>query len=241
MPENWRDHLKRGDPLDCVRIEFAPRFLTGWITGVVVSLNSRNVLEISPDGMPAEANTESLLAVAPIAPYSMYTGGKEWRQQLSKGSLIDCMDSAGNWYRSTVIETSKHVIEGKNILMLKVGFRRFTSEGTKKDAEGRKYEGWNEAYDEVVNAFSLRVQRADSIGKIGKMSCKKEAEKTNVDDVSDVLLNGIEGIYAMARPGATPTTITSVINKFGVAGGFRNVLKVIKDRSCSYSRCLANC
>eukprot|EP00826_Nyctotherus_ovalis_P017656 TRINITY_DN15212_c0_g4_i2.p1 TRINITY_DN15212_c0_g4~~TRINITY_DN15212_c0_g4_i2.p1 ORF type:complete len:148 (-),score=43.81 TRINITY_DN15212_c0_g4_i2:376-819(-) len=146
------------------------------------------------------------------------------------------MDSTGDWYRATVLEVTSIKIRGKNVIMLKVGFKRYTNGGTKKDNEGREYEGWKEIYDELVNAFSLRVQRADSIGKIGKINCRKEAEEPSKDDVNDVLLNEIKGIYATLKPRKTSKALIDAINKFGAKGGFKNMLDKIKERSCSYSK-----
>ncbi len=39
-----------------------------------------------------------------IAPLGTYTDDFNWRYDLKKGDLIDCIDTEGTWYRSTILD-----------------------------------------------------------------------------------------------------------------------------------------
>ncbi len=211
---------------------------SGWSTGTITATTETTV-KVSFDGEPAEEDTELPRTSPNLAPLGAHSGGIEWRQGLKKGSLIDCMDTTAAWYRSTVLETREDLINGKQVLMVKIGYRRYEETGSKKDSEGNLYNGWSSTYDEWVNAFSIRIKRPDTIAKIGKIMCKKaldeeDKEKPHVEDTTDVLLNSVEGeeIYAILRPEKVKSAaVANMFNAFGKEGGFDKILQRMADKS----------
>ena len=132
----WRQRLKEGDKVDVLKSEKEPLLMVGWTTGIVME-RKEELLVVAYDG-----ETEALDKIFPIlsdeiAPYGTHTGGKEWRTELKKGSQIDCIDSVGVWYPSTVIDVQTFV-EGKakrTVVKLFVGFRIYDESGSRKDEE----------------------------------------------------------------------------------------------------------
>lgn len=100
-----------------------------------------------------------------IAPPGLYTDDYQWRYELKEGDLIDCMDTEGTWYRSTILETRetqlvvnnpKYTPNDSNELPqinqtfkeVYVAYRFYCEEeGHKTDEEGKKYVGWSNKYD----------------------------------------------------------------------------------------------
>ena len=193
------------------------------------------------DGLAYENEAVELLKESPnIAPYGLHSGGIAWREGLEKCAIVDCMDTAAAWYRSTVIDMKvDEAASSKKVIMVQVGYRRYEEGGTKKDADGRAYNGWSNTYDEWLNVFSIRIQRPDTIAKIGRIACKKsiddeDKEKPNVEDLTDILLNNIEGedIYTILRPDKVKSkAVIGIINAFGKEGGFEKMIQRIQDKA----------
>lgn len=91
-----------------------------------------------------------------IAPYGTRTKGWEWRDQLKPEDRVDIFDTQGHWFLGTVLETK---VEDGVTKKLYIGFRIYTPDGTKKDAQGRSHEGWSEQYDMWISSYSIRIQR----------------------------------------------------------------------------------
>ncbi len=93
-----------------------------------------------------------------IAPAGLRTHGWGWRDRVKADDRIDIFDTQGNWFLGTVLDVvTRPESEGK-VKDFFVGYRIYTSDGTKKDRHGRLHEGWSETYDEPIPAYSLRVQ-----------------------------------------------------------------------------------
>jgi hypothetical protein len=45
------------------------------------------------------------------------TGDYTWRDDLKEGDIVDCLDTAGTWYLSTVLDTrNKHLTGIKQVI-----------------------------------------------------------------------------------------------------------------------------
>jgi len=151
------------------------------------------------------------------------------------------MDTTGSWYKSTILNTkTEDIIGGKKVLMVQIGYRRYDVNGLKKDTEGNAFFGWSATYDEWINAFSVRIQKGDTIARLGKVACKKTIDdedkemKGYIDDYSDILVNNLEGVnqFAILRPEKVKSEImVNLLNNFGCEGGFTKMLERIEDKS----------
>jgi len=198
-------------------------------------------VQISLDGILADDSLRVDLSSFSLAPYRTHTGGKEWREKLDKGAIVDCMDTAGNWYTSTVIDIRREIISNKNITLLKIGYRQYMSEGFKEDFEGNRYNGWSSTYDEWLNAFSIRVQRANTIAKIGRVLCNKDIDnKFLKEDMNDILINTVEGeVYGILKHNiAQSVAIVNIVNEFGKNKGFHSILERMHSKTITYRKLL---
>ncbi len=236
MEPSWRQELKKGMRVDVVKVEQPT--LVGWTTGTVED-RANDLIRISCDGESDSSDRTMNINSHEVAPYGLYTGGADWRKALVPDSRVDCLDSSGTWYASTVLEV-KPVVEGRgnrDVTMLKIGYRTYTQEGTKKDSQGRTYTGWSGQFDEWISAASLRIQRLGSLARLGAFKCNKtedEDDKKSLQDASDVLLNSLPKKTVHAVPRAEKSkcmTLVELLNTFGRAGGFEAILSRLKDPS----------
>ena len=95
-----------------------------------------------------------------IATPGTHTQGEaEWREALAVGDRLDCWDSTGVWYASTLLALETRTIEGSQVKMVQLGLRVTHPEGDKTDKAGNKYFGWEEEHDEWLPQYSARIQR----------------------------------------------------------------------------------
>ena len=80
-----------------------------------------------------------------------------WRETIKVGSNIDCYDSTGFWYASTVSGIETREVEGADMKMVQIAFRLNHPDGDKTDSQGNKFFGWEEAWDEWLPLYSARV------------------------------------------------------------------------------------
>jgi hypothetical protein len=105
------------------------------------------------DGVPGEGGDQHFFRDSlDIAPLNTFTSDFQWRWDLQAGELIDCIDSEGNWYRSTVLDTRERIEEEvmgpRRIKEAYIGYRYYEEEGHKIDEETKeKYTGWSSKYD----------------------------------------------------------------------------------------------
>ena len=90
-----------------------------------------------------------------IAPHRSRTGDWEWRGHIKAEDQIDIFDTQGYWFLGTALETRTE----NAVREIRVGYRIYSTDGTKKDKTGRLHEGWSEQYDEWIPAYSMRLQR----------------------------------------------------------------------------------
>ena len=61
-----------------------------------------------------------------FAPAGTYTPYYDWRYNLEKGNLIDCMDNEKDWFKSTVLDSRvTENQDGDQIKEIYVGFRYY--------------------------------------------------------------------------------------------------------------------
>ena len=102
----------------------------------------REISIYSPEIAKAGAHTEADLA---------------WRESLAVGNNIDCYDSTGWWYASTVTGLETQKVDGEDAPMIHIAFRMNHPDGDKTDAQGARFFGWEEAWDEWLPLYSARV------------------------------------------------------------------------------------
>ena len=73
------------------------------------------------------------------------------------GERIDVYDSTRFWYASTILNTEDREVNGTKVPMVFVAFRIWHDKGDKVDANGNKYSGWEELYDEWITLRSPRI------------------------------------------------------------------------------------
>ena len=128
-------------------------YIEGWAHGTVVQVTG-DVLCCSFEGYPS-TNTKSFSRNdAKISPPGSRTGDWEWRKNLNKGDRLDAIDTQLKWYMSTVLNTRTE----DGISEVYIGYRVYTPNGTKTDAENKRYEGWSTSYDIWYNTHSICIQ-----------------------------------------------------------------------------------
>lgn len=71
---------------------------------------------------------------------------------------MDACDLTKAWYSSTIVDKEVRTYGDKDVLFLKVGFRKYDERGTKTDLYSKKFFGWSESFDEWLPAYSPRIQ-----------------------------------------------------------------------------------
>jgi hypothetical protein len=198
--------------------------LEGWTTGTVLE-RVNGLFRIALDEI--NDGTEALLYIpGDIAPFGVYTDKNEWRFKLAKGDLVDCLDTTGCWYLSTILD-----IKASQPPKVLIGYRTYKEDGKKKDDEGRMYQGWSKNFDEWIDSFSLRIQPANSLSKQGYLECKvgdKEYDKNSIDDSADILLNSPQGVEVFCvhrQDKESSDFVVKLLNEFGARKGFDQILQ----------------
>jgi hypothetical protein len=148
--------LKLGDKLDVLKEEkIHGESIKGWAVATIKDIDN-NMLECSYDGMNKEELEYFEMSGPRIAPLSSRTDDWEWRNKIKEGDNIDVCDTQIKWYLSTVLKTN---VDNKGMFLLFIGFRVYLPNGTKKDSEGKSFEGWSYQYDTWIPAHSIRIQK----------------------------------------------------------------------------------
>lgn len=212
--------------------------LFGWATGRVEE-RKNDCITVSYDGETENYDKELAITATDISPFGSYTGGNEWREQLKKSDVVDCMDPNSNWYKSTILDIQTFT-DGKynrSVPKILVGYRVYEGENLTKDNEGRSYNGLGQNSDEWLPLYSLRVQKKDTLSKKGVIKPKRVEmgiyEKPVLDDTEDILLNSAQNDYSyvLYRPDKVKSRpMVVILNAFGKQGGFQKILKRISNR-----------
>jgi len=155
---------------------------------------------------------------------------------LKVGDLVDCYDTSGVWYLSTVLKTNYTA----GLQKVFIGYRTYRKDGEKTDPDGRTYRGWSKSFDEWIETFSLRIQPPTSLSHTGYIECKsgdREYDRITVDDKKDILLNSPRGvkIFCVERGDKeNQEFVVNLLNNFGIEGGFDKILKRLKERALPF-------
>ena len=233
--ELWRKSLKKGDKLDILKKEIDPIPITGWSTGKIEEINGETI-KVSYDGEAEDFDKTLPLNTPDISPYASHTGGSEWKEQVKKNSIIDCMHSSYNWAKSTILDI-KDFNEGKNnrsVPKIFVGYRYYLD--SNENNESKAFSGLSAKMDEWLKLYSLRVQQQGAITRIGIIKLGNPdatPEKPEFDDSSDILMNSVRNkeIFAILRPEkAKSELLARLLNNFGKENGFQKILQKISNR-----------
>lgn len=147
--------------------------------------------------------------------------------------LIDCLDTEGTWYKSTVLEVRHDEgQDGQLYKKVKVGFRYFTEDGNKTDeTNGRKYVGWYNKYDEWKSVIDITIQPEGSIRQYYTIVYKNSLTYDSVDDLADPIYCIDHTVqYSKARKKNSKLSFAvEHVNQFGLRGGFDNLLAYLEN------------
>jgi hypothetical protein len=124
-----------------------------------------------------------------------FTNDFEWRYKLQNGDLVDCLDSEGTWYVSTVLEIRETKVgDGKEapIKEVYIGYRYYDPEGHKVEEETKeRFVGWSARYDIWLPITSPQIQRCRTVSRFYKAAGRSTMiyDDHAVTDTSDVLSN----------------------------------------------------
>lgn len=187
----------------------------------------------------------------------------KWRSSLKAGDNIDCWDTTGFWYASTVLQIQQREYQGTKLEMAYIGYRVNHPDGDKTDDDGNKFFGWEDKYDDWVPVFSaclhpynshtdgtFKDQTSAAQNSQNTYLAKKAELKDKVDDSQDMTCTEQRGqlIYAVERSSCRSEMLTGFINAFGRLGGFDMMLKTVQDENqhqnglvlvSAYLECLA--
>lgn len=162
-----------------------------------------------------------------------FTGDFEWRWQLEVGDLVDCIDTEGTWYISTVLALRDVGEAGSKVREAFIGYRYYDPEGTKLDEDGRsKYIGWSNKYDYWIPIVSPQIQRVKTVSRAYKAAGRSTMvyDDHSASDSSDILFNTpFVNLWVVSRANHFQNLkcITDFINEFGKKDGFETVLRMV--------------
>lgn len=133
------------------------------------------------------------------------------------------------------------------IPMVQIAFRIYHPEGDKSDKAGRKFFGWEEAYDEWFPLYSARIDKhnthtSENIDHMTEAAQNKNSttkastEASNDFEVADelddlVTVIGENKIFAVQRAQCRSDLLIDFLNLFGNLGGFEKMLATINNES----------
>ena len=99
--------MKVDDYLDAISHYKTPnsgicQYVSGWCKAKVVVADN-DILLLQFIGRQQDVSVKVSRDSVEIAPPGTYTDDMEWRNKLKRGSLLDCCDDYGVWYRSSVL------------------------------------------------------------------------------------------------------------------------------------------
>ena len=201
--KSWREALQVGDKIEAIKIDPEQKGARCWSKATV---KERNELRIK-----VSFDRDSKMSDREISIYSKEMSREKledadaWRNSLKAGDNIDCFDSTGYWYASTVLAVEQREYQKEMIDMVQIAFRISHPDGDKKDQDGTNFFGWDKEYDEWVPLFSARLAsfkehtegfENQTSSAQNTNSTKNAAPDTKVDDQMDMLVEN-KDIYAV--------------------------------------------
>lgn len=171
----WRNSLQRGDYIDAVKTDlgfslnmWARAEITGFIGAGDKNLgdeNLNNVKKLCVKFLKDSGGSTKIFRAdsLEIAKFDSKTRGEEWRYNLKPGDEVDALDYSSVWHTCTVIKVGgDEATISSTSPYVTVGFRRYKPDGAHEDQMG-KYDGKARAYDQRLELYSVRVQKAESV------------------------------------------------------------------------------
>jgi len=241
--------LKKGSKVDALKVEsVGQERVEAWSQGTVRDIDTENIL-LDYDGVPlthepyifpifyknrAKFSKSSLR----IAPRGFRTADWGWRAALKSEDLVDIFDTQGHWFLGTVMKIQTNKDGFKEAV---VAYRVYFPEGTKKDKNNKSHEGWSEQYDEPILLNSIRLQKPNSITKLGTVYCRRnlDNEYPAPDDSNDILINypiNTDKLYVIHRAKRNySSAYLELVNEFAKNGGFDVISKYVNEKLSSLS------
>lgn len=196
------------------------------------------MITVSYDGEADDFDKTLPIASPDISPYASHTGGLEWKEQIKKNNIVDCMHKSYNWIKSTISEV-KEFTEGKSNRSVPKVFVCYRIYHENKETNGNdinSFNGLGTIADEWLNLYSLRIQQEGLLSKKGIIKIFKPddlPEKPEFYDYTDILLNSVRNkeIFAIVRTvSAKSELVVRLLNNFGKENGFQKILQKISSK-----------
>ena len=131
---------------------------------------------------------------------------------------MDAMDSTKVWYTSTVLEKELRKMGDTEIPHIKIGFRVMIENGNKIDANGVKFCGWSESFDESVPLYNMRIQKYKSFERTLAESYEHSVlHSLDCDDLEDFVIypDANNSVFAVERAQFKSSLLCQFLNNFG--------------------------
>lgn len=257
----WREALEAGSELDAVKIDPNQKFQKVWSRCQVKSKKGDRIL--------VTFYRDLSLFDREISIYSKEIGqlGQHseeeitWRAGLKAGDNVDCWDSTGFWYASTIMQIQEREFQGARLEMAYIGYRVMHPDGDKTDDQGNRFFGWEDKYDDWVPLYSACLARyrtytdgtfrdQTSAAQNSQNTNKGKVETKGLDDTLDMSVTHEKGelIYAVQRSDCRSELLVNFLNTFGRAGGFSKMMERVEQKNpdqtellllAGYTDCLA--
>lgn len=246
----WRQDLKVGDKVDVVftsgnysnRVQ---HWVPGVVTNIVVPVTndeeaqelpqlSDHKIYVQIQGLPVPVR-EVMVArdSLELARPATFTSDFEWRWRLDEGDLVDCIDSEGTWYISTILAVRDVGEAGSKVREAYIGYRYYDPEGHKVDDDTKqKYVGWSNKYDIWLPVVSPQIQKMKTVSRCYKAAGRSTMiyDDHSLSDSTDVLHNSPavrHWVVSRANHFQNIKCITDFVNEFGQRDGFETILRLI--------------
>jgi hypothetical protein len=227
--EEWRHKLEIGQRVDVMKGDEKHKC---WGIGKVSEIKDE-LIEVEMENDSKVYDKVLNRFSSDLAPLGEFSGDQEWKKELKPGDEIDAFDKAKVWYASTILEIKEHTEpDERKWPVAKVGFRIYKEDATKKDEEGKSYEGWSSRFDEWVPLCSAKVAKLYTHAKPKGGRGTRLYEDTVIDDSTDPQLKPEDPmIYAVTRPSKCKSyLLVQCINLFGELGGFDKILEIMTNK-----------
>ena len=155
----WRSKIDVGTELDAIKID-PDHGAKCWSRCSVRAKGAEGRITVAFANESTKADRAVSVYSPEIATAGTHTEGEdEWRQALAVDHKVDCYDSTGVWYASTVLARETRDIEGREVPFIRLALRVLHPEGDKTDKDGNKFFGWEEEHDEWFQLYTTRIQR----------------------------------------------------------------------------------
>lgn len=193
----WRESLEVGSELDAIKIDPNQKFQKVWSRCQVKSKKADRILVTYYKDLTIFDREISIYSTEIAQPGTQSEEEITWRSQLKAGDNVDCWDSTGFWYASTVMQIQEREFQGAKLEMAYIGYRVLHPDGDKTDDQGNKFYGWEDKYDDWVPLYSACLARyrtytdgsfrdQTSAAQNSQNTAQKKNEEKGVEDSLDM-------------------------------------------------------